>query len=150
MTSIKRTILAALAYAALSLGVGSIATPAYANDSFGVQFGNGGITIQIGNGHHRRHYNNGCGNQQCGGCTPCGNGGYYQQPAPAPYIDITVYETVGGWQNEVATDCCGRRYYTGRQEWVEQQVPRYVRAYYDPRSGRYFYVDNYGNNQVVN
>ena len=149
MTSIKRTILAALACAAISLGVGSISTPAYANGGFDVQIGAGGIRIEIGNGHHRRHHNN-CGNP-CGGCNPCGNGGYeYQQPAPLPYIDVTVYETVGGWQNEVATDCCGRRYYTGRQVWVEQQVPRYVRAYWDPRSRAYWYVDSYGNNQVVN
>jgi len=147
MTSIKRTILAALACAAIFLGVGSIATPAYANDSFGIQFGSGGITIQIGNGHHRRHHNN-CGNP-CGGCNPCGNGGGYIQQ-PAPFVDITVWETVGGWQNEIATDCCGRQYYTGNQVWVEQRVPRNVRAYWSPRQGRYVYVDSYGNNQVVN
>ncbi len=141
MKSINRTILAALACAAISLGVGSIATPAYAHDSFGIQFGSGGITIEIGNGHHRRHQNN-CGN-------PCGNGGYnYQQPAP--YIDVTVWETVGGWQPEVVTDCCGRRRYTGNQIWVEQQIPRNVRAFWSRRHGAYVYVDSYGNNQVVN
>lgn len=150
MKSINRTILAALACAAISLSLGLISTPAHAGSGIEIQIGSGGISIGIdthgGKRHHRKQHN--CGNP-CGGCNPCGNGGSnYQQPAP--YIDITVYETVGGWQDEVATDCCGRRYYTGRQVWVEQQVPRYVRAYYDRRSGRYWYVDNNGNDQVVN
>ncbi len=147
MKSINRTILAALTCAAISLSLGSISTPAHANDGFGIQIGSGGIRIEIGNGHHRRHHNN-CGNP-CGNCNPCGNGGgNYQQPAP--FIDVTVNEIVGGWQDEWRTDCCGRQYRTGRQVWVEQQVQRYVRAYWDPRSRAYWYVDSYGNNIIVN
>ncbi len=143
MKSINRTILAALTCAAISLSLGSISTPAHAGSGIEIQIGNGGISIGIDNHggyrHHRQHHN-------CGGC---GNGGgNYQQPAP--FIDVTVNEIVGGWQDEVATDCCGRRYYTGRQVWVEQQVQRFVRAYWDPRSNAYWYLDSYGNNIIVN
>lgn len=138
MKSIHRTILAALTCAAISLGVVSVSNTAHADSDISIQFESGGIQIEIGNGHHRRHHKR-CGN-------PCGN----NYPQPVPFIDTVVYETVGGWQDEVRTDCCGRRYFTGNQIWVERQVARNVRAFWDAPSGRYWYVDRHGNNQVVN
>lgn len=121
----RKTIQAALAVAALALSFGSI--PAQAGSGVEIQIGPQGFSIDIDkHRHHRRHHDYYPGHNQ-----------------PAPYIDVVVYEQVGGWQDEWAYDRWGNQYRTGRKYWTTRSVPRNVRAFWD--RGAYWYYDSYGN-----
>lgn len=129
----RKTIHAAIAVAALALSFGTITAPAQARSGVEIQIGPNGFSIEIDKHRHRRHNH---------------HDDYYPRHQPAPYIDVVVYEQVGGWEDEWAYDRWGNAYRTGRQVWTTRSVARNVRAFYE--RGSYWYYDSYGRKMRYN